>query len=309
VICLLFISGCGKTSGTTAHSQTSGSTITARPSVTTASSSSPAASSDVASIINKAKQAVSALKTYFVDSNISSAKSAKTDKSDQVIANVIGKMVLDLSSRSMQMNNKTYVKTGSGQIAGPLIVNSVYIQNNTLFVQGLFPDSPTNWSRTALTDEIWQAQNQVGQLIGLLQPSYITLLNPEMVHSGDLDVACDVLQVTPDLKALWAVLIGLPSIQLPSEAPKGITYDQIIKSFEMKLWTAQSTGLPVKTLISVNIQVDPSQVPSLSGTVTQDINLGMQFYDYNKPAVINVPSEALATDVPDIKDFQPGTGS
>jgi hypothetical protein len=246
------------------------------------------------------------LQTYLFNRNIVAVKSATVDKSDQTTTTINGKATLDLSARSMQMNNGINVVLASGQAVGPLLEQSIYILNNTMYIQGVFPDDPQMWSKTALTDTAWQLQNQAQQLVSLLQSQNVTVLTPEIVHSGDLDIPCDVLQVTPDLKGLWALLVGQPGIQLPSAAPSGVGFDQIIKSSAVKLWVAQSNGVPIQATINVSIQVDPTQVPSLKSTVSMDISLSMQFSAYNRPVTINLPAEASATDVPDLNSLQTG---
>jgi hypothetical protein len=72
----------------------------------------------------------------------------------------------------------------------------------------------------------------------------------------------------------------------------------------MKLWVAQSSGIPIQSAIKASIQVSPAQVPTLTNTVSMDIQLSLLFYDYNQPVTINLPFEAAASDVPDLKDLQ-----
>lgn len=314
MVFLVVIAGCIKPPVETAPLTPAASPVPGQTTVTGTLSPAPStilsptltSPASAAAIVAKASQAVSNLQTYLFDRNISTVRSAKADQSDQTTTTIISKVALNLSARSMQMGNVVYVKLASGQMAGPTIENSIYIMNNTMYVQGLFPDNPQMWSKTALTETAWQLQDQAQQLVELLQPQNVTVLAPETLHSGNLDIPCDVLQVAPDLKGLWGLLVNQPGIQLPSQAPPGVAYSQIVKSSEMKLWLAQSNGAPVQAILKVSIQVDPTQVPSLTSAISMDINLNMLFYDYNQPVTINLPAEATATDVPDLKDLQKG---
>lgn len=301
---LMIVAGCSRppSSNTTAQSPAAAipSGIKTTPPLTSPALAAP----DVPVLIQNASQAVSGLKTYFLESSISALKSIQADQSDRFTTSVASRMALDLSSRTMQMSNRTYVKSASGQTTGPLVQTGIYIEKDIIYVQGLFPDQPEKWSRTALNENTWQLQNQLKHLVDLLYPSGVKLLDPETVRRGDQEIACFVLQADPDLKELWNLVMGQPGVQLPSEPPAGYTYTDIVKSYGMKVWISQSTGLPVKADISMSVQVDPSQVASLSGTVSLGINISMSFYDFNQPVTFTVPPEALAEDVPDMKDMQ-----
>jgi hypothetical protein len=310
-----FIAGCNKSpaasvtvtpSTTPVPGQTAKPDGTLTPAVSNTVSPSLTPSAGAAMIIDKASKALSDVQTYLFYRNVVVVESSKADKSDETTTTISGNASLNLSDRSMQMNNQVYARVSTGQTAGSLIENSIYIINNTVYIQGIFQDNPQMWGKTALTDTVWQLQNQARQTVDLLQPQNVTVLAPETLHIGDLDVPCDVLQVTPDPKELWSLLVGQPGIQLPSEAPPGIAFDQIVKSSDMKLWLAQSDGVPIQATIGVSIQVDPTQVTSLTSTVSIDISLRTQFYDYNTPVRINLPAEAAATDVPDLNQLQNG---
>jgi len=170
---------------------------------------------DAAEVVAKASQAVSNLHTYVFDRAITVVRSASVDESDKTTTSINGKTGLNLSTRDMQMYNGTYVKLASGQMAGSMIENSIYIVNNIMYIQGLFPNEPQMWIKTALTESIWQVQDQARQMVELLQPQNVTVLAPESIRKGDMDISCDVLQVSPDLKKLWGLMAGQPGIQLP----------------------------------------------------------------------------------------------
>jgi hypothetical protein len=255
-------------------------------------------STDAVDIIAKASRSVTDLQTYLFSRTISIFKSTASDRQtttiySQAALKFPSKNTSDISTAALQMNSQTSVKLASGQMAGSVIENSVYIDNDTIYIQGLFPQSPQTWVRTPLTQDYWESQNQARMVLYLLQSDNITLLAPQNAHIGDLNTPCDVLQVGIDPKILWDFLIMQPGFELRSPPP-GVSYNQIIKVSEMTLWLAQSDGIPVHAIIKVRIRIDPTQLPSLSGTVSTDFNLSLLFSNYNKPVSIKLSTEALA---------------
>jgi hypothetical protein len=300
---LISVSGCLKTTATsTSPVKTSAATSkTASPS----SLSSPSlASVDAATLSARAAQSLAQLKNYYLLRRISAAKSSQADNSDLTTTVVNSQTTLDLEGRGMQMNNLIDVRLRSGQSAGSIINNAIYIKNNYMYVQGYFPDSPDVWSKMELTGGDWSMQNQVRLLIDLFDPQNAALQAPEVIHVGSSDILCSVFKISPDMNKLWAVLTSQPGYKLPSQAPQGITYDQITKSKDISLWLDQSSGLPVQASIAAVIQVGPGQIPSYTGTVTFKVDINMQFSAYNGQIKIDLPAEAAATTVPDLKDLQ-----
>ena len=103
---------------------------------------------------------------------------------------------------------------------------------------------------------------------------------------------------------MWAFVVNQPGVQLPARAPDGIKYAQIVKSSEMKMWVSQSDSMPAQASLKVNIEVNQSQVPKLPGPILVNLNLNIQFGGFNQPMTIDLPAEASASDVPDLKDLK-----
>jgi hypothetical protein len=196
------------------------------------------------------------------------------------------------------MMNSITVKQPDFQAGLPMIESGLLIVGDTMYIQGLFPDQPQMWTKTPAPDNYWKLLNQAGQLAALLQGQNATILTPEKVHSGNLDILCDVLQVTPDLKTLWSLMTIQPGIQLPKDAPPGVAFSQFIKKAQMKLWIAQDSGFPIKSELSMSFQIGPAQVQALKNDISMDIIINMLYYDYNKAITIDLPDEAKnATDL------------
>jgi hypothetical protein len=95
-----------------------------------------------------------------------------------------------------------------------------------------------------------------------------------------------------------------PGIQLPSGAPPGVEFSQIIPSSDVKVWLAQSGGYPLKAEITLNVFVTPAQVSSLTTNLTMAAGLSMSFHDYNQPVTIELPQEAQAAGELNLKPGQ-----
>jgi hypothetical protein len=315
LVLVSLLSGCNKqpvTVNTQPHStssvQTQTQVMTQTPSTsistpTSQSSGSSTRSSDVtlepsgspADVISRANNFLTGIRSYYFDRQVSSTKSAKADHSDQKTITVIGKKSsIDLVNHSLQIYNKIFVKLASGQMAGNIFENSIFIDNKTVYLQGVFPTDPLLWSKTPLTEEYWRQQNQAQLIKDLLNPQNTSLLAPEILKTNSFEVPCDVVQVSYDLEKLWIFLRMQPGVDLPPSAPAGVSYNQIINKSEIKIWISRLNGSLVQSTINVNTRVDPAIVPSLSSSVTNDFSLSFDFYDYNLPFKIIVSPEALA---------------
>jgi hypothetical protein len=246
---------------------------------------------DASTIKERTSQGISRVSSYYLDRNISVIRSSGTDKSDENNNTIISNMALDIAGHNMRMDNSIVVRM-PGQPALPLIENSLYIIGDIMYVQGLFPDKPEMWSKTNITQDYWEMQNQARQLVELLQLSDIEVLSRENVISGDLNIPCDVLKVTPDLEKLWGILVDQPGMPLPPSAPPNVAFSQIVKNSEIKVWVDQTGGFPVKATLNVGIVVSPAELPTLTSAVSMDVNLNMEFSDYNRPISIELPEEA-----------------
>jgi hypothetical protein len=202
---------------------------------------------------------------------------------------------LDISGRKMQMDNKINMKPPSGQPTWPLLENGVYVVDGTLYISGLFPDEPTLWGKTAATDAYWQKQNQAERLAELLNVPQVAILSPEIIQSGNVSVACDVLRVTPNLESFWALVLlqpGIGGLGLPPQPPTGVGWDQMIKNASMTLWVSQTNGVPIRADLSISMEIGPTQVPTFTTDLALDMTASMLFHDYGQTFSIALPQGA-----------------
>lgn len=244
---------------------------------------------DAAAIRERASLAVAAANSYRLERKILASIATQNDsKSPAIRVLVTGDMALDVPGHKMRMKNSRNVELPPGQAAPPVTESSIYIVGNVLYIKGLFPDEPQQWVKTSVPENYWQIQNQAKQLTELLKLSEVAVLPPETTR--DLDVPSHVLQVAPKLEGFWELVAQQPGIGLPPQPPPGVALSQIVRSRELKLWLAQTTGLPLKVEMRMKVQMGPVAQPS--GERSMDIVVTMLFYDYNQPVSIELPAEA-----------------
>jgi hypothetical protein len=294
IVLMVMAGSCGIASGTTTTESTSTAKLTTAASTVTAALV-PAASA--AEVVARVTQGTAAAQSYRLDRNISAMKMGSSDgKSGRYDFSAWSNMVLDIAGLKMQMDNKFNVKPPPGQPDWPLLDNSIYVDEGTIYMRGLFPDEPDLWAKTPVSDTYWQQQNQAAHLIGLLDTPQAAVLAPEYIqNSGKPDIPCDVLAVTPDPEKLWALLLeqpGIATMELPAQAPAGVDFSQMVKSAEMKLWVAQGSGFIMKAVLQMSVQAGPALRATLSNDTFVEVSASMIFYDYDQAPVIELPQAA-----------------
>ena len=259
-----------------------------------------------AAVIESASKGINAVTTYRLSRGIAVAKRITSNGMTQEYDLFTqSDMALDISARKMQMENSFDTKQSTGQSEAAPVANSLFIVNDVVYIQGLFPDQPQQWAKTSVSEDYWRLQDQAKQLNGLLRLTSSAVLAPETVHSGSLNIPCDVVQVDPDPDKLWALLLqqpGIETLQLPLQSPPGIAFSQIIKNAKMKLWVAQASGFPVKAELTMSMQIGPAVLASLTNDVSMDVSISMLFYDHNQRIPIELPK--AAQDAPELSEAQ-----
>jgi hypothetical protein len=287
----LSASGCKNTVTTT---QPIPASISATPASTlhSPSPSIPSVRADV--ILEKALPNISTARSYRLNRNISAEMSTKSDRSDLVTSRVYSKAVLDVSRHLMQMSNGVSFKQPAGQPIWPVFENTIFIDGDIMYIKGFSPDQPQVWSKTALTESIWQTQNQAKLLVQLMRPQNITVLAPETLDNGEGARICNVVKIEPDLKEFWSLIVNQPGVQLPSGPPQGLTLEQITRTASLQLWLDQASILPLKAELAIKILVSPENYPTYKETLSSSVNVSLIFSEYNQAFNIELPSEAKA---------------
>jgi len=269
------------------------------PSSTSLSSPLFTPSAEAFKIISElSSRSIKDVSSYRLDRSIKTRKLALNDSSTLVTSTIISKMILDLTGHNMQTFNSINVKTGQNQAEWPMVENSTCIIGDTLYIRGLFPDQMNTWSKTPATTEYWQLQNQAQLVVDMMNASKCSVSGEEVLSNGEKQA---IIEIQPDLSSLWDIILAQPGIQLPEQAPAGFVFEDILTVTSTNMWINQMTGLPAKFTSNIELNVGPSQVPSLTSEISMSIQLMMSFYEYNANTSIELPEEARSAVELDLK--------
>ncbi len=148
------------------------------------------------------------------------------------------------------------------------------------------------WMKMALTEPMWQQQDQVKPYVELLATAIdIKDKGTEIVNG----VECYVFEVEPDMDALTELLGEETSGLLPADL-SDLDMGEIYQELTVKEWLAKDSYLLRKVEIKLVMEMSPSDVGVTSDEfdkMTMEIEMTMRFYDYNQPVSIELPPEAL----------------
>ena len=148
------------------------------------------------------------------------------------------------------------------------------------------------WMKMALTEPMWQQQDQVKPYVELLATAIdIKDKGTEIVNG----VECYVFEVEPDMDALTELLGEETSGLLPADL-SDLDLGEIYQELTVKEWLAKDSYLLRKVEIKLVMEMSPSDVGVTSDEfdkMTMEIEMTMRFYDYNQPVSIELPPEAL----------------
>ena len=152
-------------------------------------------------------------------------------------------------------------------------ITSVYIIDGWLYMQ----DPYSGWMKMELTEDLWEENEPISsQLVILEQYMDAKILGTEQVMGVD----CYVIEVTPDLQALW-------DWAMQEEDMEGfdieIDIEEMIKEFTIKVWIEKGTFYMTQSSIDMVMEIF-GQKMTMEETIT--------LYDINEPVSIYLPYEA-----------------
>jgi len=161
-------------------------------------------------VVSKTLSALSVLKSYNLDTDIKSYDNDSAILKDEWI----GSKQVDITNHQMGMNMTTK-DTEPGNILD-LLSLTMYLQDGEDYQADTAPglSQPNPWSKTQLTDTLWNRETQIPYLTELFETStQVNSLENETVNSID----CYVLTITPSAQAAvdFVVSQGRGPIVLP----------------------------------------------------------------------------------------------
>ena len=183
------------------------------------------------------------------------------------------------------------------------MVIDMYLKNDYMYMRMSIPGMGEEWMRMPATDEAMSTYDfdMVNQQLAILEsPGELTFLRYENVDGGE----CYVIELVPDLTTMmeWIGEQGLSDLGLGWE-DVGVIRDMFDK-LSYTCWIEKDTGYMKKMTAYMLIKISDSTFRDLtgeSGSVTMDMDINMEMYDYNQPVAVVVPDEAL--DAMEFGDF------
>jgi len=196
----------------------------------------------------------------------------------------------DIVNRAMRMTmemDMSVLGAGSQNISG-----EVYIVDGWMYTGMEIPDVTEQWMKMALTEAMWQQQDQVEQYVELLTTAIeIDYKGTETVNG----VECYVFEIEPDMDTLNDLLVqetsGLGIMDL-----SGLDLAELYQELSVKEWLAKDSYLLQKTEVELVMEIRPADVGATGDDfdkMTIDINMTMRFYAYGQPFTVVLPPEAL----------------
>ena len=251
-------------------------------------------------VVSKTLSALSSLKSYNLDTDI------KLYDNDSAILTDgwIGSKQVDIANQQLGMN-MTIKDMEPGNILD-LLSLTMYLKNGEDYQADTAPglSQPNPWSKTSLTDILWNRETQIPYLTELLETStQVNSLENETVNSID----CYVLTITPSAQAAVDFVVSQeqpfgPQIDANYGGGTPVVRPDAYKSGSIQLWIAQDTYLPVKVGINIDFQGNTGGGPGSTGSVFSPPTVNQEnssfqgeldFSDYNQPISIQLPQGAL----------------
>ena len=179
----------------------------------------------------------------------------------------------------------------------------MYMVGDYIYLKMDIPELGEEWIKMPATDEAMSTYdfdivNQ--QLTVLESPGDVTFLRYENVDGGE----CYVIELVPDMATMmeWIGEQGLTDLGLSWE-DVGVISD-MFDELTYTIWIDKETKYMKKMTAYILMKFSGDTFEDLtgeSGSLTMDIDMDMEMYDYNEPVTVVLPEEAL--DAMEFGDF------
>lgn len=246
----------------------------------------------VQEIVDNVIETWSGVKTYQFDMDMTMDMAGEAD-GEAVAANI----TMD-SSGALDVENSQMMMDMTMNIAMPEedemeMTMAMYLVDNMTYMMMEMPLTGPMWVKMEVPEEYREEINLTESQVGLLkEAAEVKLISSEKVEGVD----CYVLEVTPDMKKLWEMVMQQAQVGgqqiVPDVAEESLS--EIFRSFSVKYWVAKDTYFLTKTDIDMVLELTPEAMglPEEEGTLTMDIAIIMLPHSYNQPVSIVLPPEA-----------------
>jgi hypothetical protein len=169
---------------------------------------------------------------------------------------------------------------------------ATYIVEGWMYTGATIPGYGEQWTKMALTEQIWQQQDQVEQYIRLLATAVeVDYKGTETVNG----VECYVFEVEPDMSILNDLLQQETST-LGMMDLSSLDVAELYQELSVKEWLAVDSYRLQRTEVEMTMEFGPGDVEATSDDFEKmsiDIKMTMRFYAYDQPVTVVLPPEAL----------------
>lgn len=207
-------------------------------------------------------------------------------------ASVVGSGVMDMVDEEMQMTMDMEMDIpdeGEQDISA-----AIYFVDDWMYLGMDIPGFGEQWLKMEATEDIWQQQCPLEQQLALWEGAVeVKSLGSETVNG----VECYVYEINPDMAALSDMLAeGTSGMGMDLMDFSQFDLADMYTELSVKEWLAQDSYLPMKMEIKLVMEVGAEDAGATGGDfdeMTIDVEVNMNFYDYNQPVSIQLPPEAL----------------
>jgi hypothetical protein len=207
---------------------------------------------------------------------------------------------LGVADKTMQMMGQ--ISTGGPITGQQTIPIDIYVTDGWVYSRVMMPVIGEQWTKVKLDDQVWKRQDQFKQQLQFLETAVDINQGPDESVNG---TACYVFTINPNMTTLidWVMAqqqnsgLNVVNVNLASA----------FKDFSVKEWIAKDSNLPVKTEITVSLEIKPGDVGAAAkdfDRITLDLTMEQRFSDYNKAFSVKLPEGAAQA-----REIQSGTSN
>jgi hypothetical protein len=167
----------------------------------------------------------------------------------------------------------------------------IYFVDDWVYMGMDIPDLGEQWMKMRADEDMWQQQCPLEQQLEMWEGAVeVRSLGSQTVNG----VECFLYEIEPDMAVLSDML---------AQGTSGMGFDlsgfdvaELYQELSVKGWLAQDSYLPVQMEVKVVMEVGADDAAAFGGdfdSMTIDVIMNMNFYDYNQPVSIELPPEAL----------------
>lgn len=249
-------------------------------------------------IVDRAIESIGNVRTYRFDMDMSMKMSGESEgRPVEVRTDMDSTGALDMENQEMMMDMTMNMATPDEEEIR--MAMAIYIIEDMMYMMTDIPMMymDTSWAKSEVPEGTWEEiseqMNQIDSVVEILDAAQVEITGTEKI--GGID--CYVVEVIPDLKQLWEMVVKNAAAAGEVGAFVGEVethLDEILRGFSVKYWIAKDTYFLAKMETDINMHLTPEAMgyPEEEGEVEMNITMDMLAYDYNKSVSIVLPPEA-----------------